>query len=271
LLRQSFAHIPGIGPATELRLWEAGFDDWDVLLSNLEKAPIGSADRETVRKHLLSGIKALATGKPAYFKKTLGVKDAWRAFPEFRDACVYLDIETDGGQAPNAITVIGLFDGHEYYGLLKGKDLESFPELMARFKMVVTFYGAGFDLPMLQKRFKDEKFDQVHLDLCPTLKRIGYQGGLKRIERTLGIERSPQTQGLTGYDAVKLWNRYYHLDDERALNLLVDYNREDVVNLERLAVHAYDRLRVQTLMASPESVIAETSTEAPKSGEAAAN
>ncbi len=256
MLRQSFAHLPGIGTTTELRLWDAGFSDWDALLAGITKAPIGSADRDEVQRGLEDSLAALESGDSGYFRKALGLKDAWRAYDEYRDSCAYLDIETDGGQNPNSISLIGIYDGREFVALVKDRDLDRFPELIAPFKMVVTFYGAGFDLPVLQRRFRDVPFEQVHYDLCPTMKRIGYQGGLKRIERTLGIERAPETVGLTGYDAIKLWNRYYHLDDEAALSRLIAYNREDVVNLVRLAEHAYERMRVHTLMGTkPEAAV----------------
>jgi uncharacterized protein YprB with RNaseH-like and TPR domain len=109
--------------------------------------------------------------------------------------------------------------------------------------MIVTFFGAGFDLPVLEKQFRGLVFDQIHLDLCPTLSRIGLRGGLKKIEKVLNIERSPETVGLNGYDAVLLWRRYTRLRDDAALERLIAYNREDVVNLETIAQWAYKRMR----------------------------
>ncbi len=178
----------------------------------------------------------------------LGIRDAWRAWEELRGSCVYLDIETDGGQSGSSVTIVGLYDGTEFVALVKDKDLDELPERLDQYSMVVTFFGAGFDVPMLQKRFLDYKFDHVHLDLCPTLRRLGLRGGLKSIERQLGISRGDDTEGLNGLDAVKLWNRYIHLDDEPSLERLIAYNREDVVNLERLAEYGVDRLRVQTML-----------------------
>ena len=49
----------------------------------------------------------------------------------------------------------------------------------------------------------------------------------------LGIGRSDKTAGLTGFDAVRLWNRYER-GDEEALDTLINYNAEDVVNLEKI-------------------------------------
>jgi uncharacterized protein len=240
-------HIPGIGAATERRLWSRGCSDWDCLLGDLQNYSCGTADKGVVREELERSKESLAGRAHQYFQRTLGMGEAWRAWPEFRDSCVYLDIETDGGRSPSSVTTIGLYDGKEFTCLVKGENLENFRDLISRYSMIVTFFGAGFDVPVLQRRFRDLRLDQIHLDLCPTLRKIGYRGGLKRIERELGIHRSPETAGLSGFDAVRLWRRYDVLGDDRALERLIAYNREDCVNLERLAEIAYQRLERATL------------------------
>jgi uncharacterized protein len=80
------------------------------------------------------------------------------------------------------------------------------------------------------------------VDLCHALKRLGYRGGLKKIESEVGLLRSPETRGLSGWDAVRLW-REYRYGSAEALELLLRYNREDVVNLQALMELAYDGLR----------------------------
>jgi hypothetical protein len=57
-------------------------------------------------------------------------------------------------------------------------------------------------------------------------------GGFKVVERQLGISR--QLQGISGYDAVLLWWRYKNYADRDALDLLLQYNKEDVLNLRAL-------------------------------------
>jgi uncharacterized protein YprB with RNaseH-like and TPR domain len=57
-------------------------------------------------------------------------------------------------------------------------------------------------------------------------------GGLKRVEEQLGIERS--TKGIDGLEAMRLWQRFLYDRDEKALQALLQYNREDVVNLYHL-------------------------------------
>jgi uncharacterized protein len=247
LLRQTFIHIPGIGHETEASLWKQGCDSWSHYLEDPKRFRVGQVEKESFRKQVQSSIKSLEEGRHQFFAKGLGLKEAWRAFPEFRSSCVYLDIETDGGQSGNSVTMVGLYDGREFQCLVKGDNLESFRDVISHYSMVVTFFGSGFDLPMLQKRFLGLRFDQIHLDLCPTLRRVGMKGGLKKIEKELGISRGEDTDGLNGYDAILLWQRYIRNRDGSALEKLIAYNREDVVNLERLAEIAYAKLQEDTL------------------------
>ena len=112
--------------------------------------------------------------------------------------------------------------------------------------MIVTFFGSGFDIPMIKRAFPRCPIDQIHLDLCPALKRLGYRGGLKKIERQIGIQREDEADGLNGMDAIRLWREFQH-GNSASLDRLIAYNREDVVNLEVLAQIAYDGLKDQLL------------------------
>jgi hypothetical protein len=58
------------------------------------------------------------------------------------------------------------------------------------------------------------------------------RGGFKSVERQLGIARN--LQGINGLDAVRLWWRYVDAFDIDALNTLLQYNKEDVLNLKVL-------------------------------------
>lgn len=249
MLTRTFCHIPGIGRETEWALWQQGCEDWRSLLDRLEDVSIGTASKAIAKRTLEHSIDALEQRNHQYFGKALNSLEAWRAWPEFRESCVYLDIETDGGQSGKAITTVGLYDGKEFQCLIRDRDLESFRDVISHYSMIVTFFGAGFDLPMLQKRFPGILFDQIHIDLCPTLKRLGYRGGLKSIEKQVGIARGEETDGLGGQDAIRLW-RLHQWGNETALDQLIAYNREDVVNLEVLAQLAYDKLMAQTLRGS---------------------
>ena len=231
---------------TERQLWEKGCSDWDTWLGEPERYGLRAASQETGSKVLLESKSALSAGRHQFFARALGMAESWRAWEHFRDSTVYLDIETDGGQSGDAITVVGLYDVHGFRGLVRDQDLHEFPDVISRYSCIVTFFGRGFDLPMLKRKFTNLELDQIHIDLCPTLRRLGLKGGLKRIEKQLGIARAIETDGLTGWDAVRLW-REHQRGSSSALETLLAYNREDVVNLESLAKHAYERLRSLTL------------------------
>ena len=82
---------------------------------------------------------------------------------------------------------------------VRGINLDRFPGEMADCRLLVTFFGSGFDLPVLRRSFPELPFDVLHIDLCFALKRLGYSGGLKHVETALGITRGQDTAGLSGW------------------------------------------------------------------------
>jgi len=141
----------------------------------------------------------------------------------------YLDIETafDG-----SISVIGIYRPDRGTTQLVGDGVRDLPlyEALEGVQTVVTFNGSCFDLPVIRRRlYADLKRDFEHCDLLYVCRRRGLRGGLKKVEQILGIGR--ETAGISGWDAPRLWHRYEANGDRAALDLLLDYNREDVVNL----------------------------------------
>lgn len=154
-----------------------------------------------------------------------------------------MDIETTGlSPYHDDITVIGLYDGNDVHTFVRGINLRDFRKRVQKYKLLVTYNGAGFDLRFIEEGFSGIGLDQIHIDLRFPLYRVGLKGGLKAIERTVGINRAEETQGLTGFDAVRLWKEY-EAGKQESLDLLVAYNREDIVNLEALMRIAYSTLR----------------------------
>ncbi len=230
----------------EQTLWKRGCLTWQDALDNLGDLSFGAADLDKVERVLNRSVEALANGEHQFFTPLLGLKEAWRAFPSFRESCAYVDIETDGGKGGQSITMIGLYDGQEFECFIRKQSLESFRDRISHFSMIITFFGASFDLPIILKAFPRLVLDQVHVDLCPTLKSVGVGGGLKKIEKFFGIDRGGDTDGLNGYDAILLWRKWEMTRNQGALDRLVAYNREDVVNMERLAEIAYEMKKSAT-------------------------
>jgi len=245
LLTGTFLHAPGIGAATERSLWSKGLLSWRQLIDD-DRPPVSKGRLGALRETVERSIDALDRRDHLWFANALPAKEHWRLLPWFGERIAYLDIETNGGMDADDITIIGIHDGHECRVLVRGEDLDAFPELIADTQLLVTFFGGGFDLPFLRRRFPAVPLDQPHIDLCPTLRRLGYSGGLKSIERKLRIPRREEVDGLDGMDAVRLWNAWKWRGDEEARRLLILYNREDVENLETLLAFALPRLTAET-------------------------
>jgi uncharacterized protein YprB with RNaseH-like and TPR domain len=151
----------------------------------------------------------------------------------------YLDIETTGlTPAGCDITVIGIHicnNGNSSFTQLVGRDIteQSILEALKGVSVLYTYNGSRFDLPFIHSRL-DINLAKVftHIDLMYHCWRKNLYGGLKSVERQLGIER--RLVGIDGYEAVKLWWRYVDSFDLDALNTLLEYNKEDVVNLKSL-------------------------------------
>jgi hypothetical protein len=247
VLTATFLQAEGVGPTTERRLWDAGYLSWqDVLGADGARLPLTSTQKARLLPALEESAKALEEGDYRYFARALPHGEHWRAAPEFMDRLAFLDIETNGGMRPDDLTIIGVNDGYESRIYIKGRDLDEFEKDAGKFAVWVTFFGTGFDLPFLRRRFPGLILDQLHIDLCGALRRLGYKGGLKRIEEQLGIARTPEVTGLSGFDAVRLWRQYRRYKDQDALNLLLAYNRADIENLQLLLAFAYGRLKAAT-------------------------
>jgi len=177
---------------------------------------------------------------PSYFGRRLPPGERWRLFKQYQPQTAYVDIETTGSHWPHLwVTVIGLYDGQNFHQFVQGENLWDFLEIIDNYKMLVTFNGSQFDLPVLQAFFEGRGFRQTHIDLRFVLARLGFKGGLKRIEPQFGLDRPSDLAGLDGYDAVLLWERSRR-GDRAARDLLLRYNQEDVINLESLMEQAYE-------------------------------
>ncbi len=144
----------------------------------------------------------------------------------------YLDIETTFS---GNISVLGIYRPDTGTTQLVGggvSDINLYTAL-AGVSTIITFAGSSFDLPVIRKRlYADLRSEYDHRDLLYVCRRRGLRGGLKLVEQRLGIARA--TAGITGYDAPRLWDRYEVLGERSALDTLLAYNYEDVVNLALL-------------------------------------
>jgi hypothetical protein len=164
--------------------------------------------------------------------------ERWRLHAEFVEEACFLDVETDG---VGRLTAVGLLDAEGPRVLLAGRDLGDFPALAARWKLLVTFNGQAFDVPVLRRAYPGWRAPLAHVDLCHLWRRLGHRGGLKPLEREVGVRRPAHLDGLSGLDAIRLW-RDWEAGDAGALRLLAEYNLLDAVNLRTLADLGYNRM-----------------------------
>ena len=231
LLEHTFIHIPGIGPKTEKLLWKRGILTWEDFLDH--KKPILSPDRDAVIRRELE-ISLENRNNLLFFADRLPQSDLWRVFESFKEEAVFLDIETSGGyQGLDEITLIGLYDGQKVQTFINGHNLEDFELAIASYPLVITFNGSCFDLPYLKRWFRHISLPPAHIDLRFVLKKLGLRGGLKAIEKQVGLSRDPMVEGMNGFDAVLLW-KAYQWGDQSALERLILYNTMDIVQLKPL-------------------------------------
>lgn len=151
----------------------------------------------------------------------------------------YLDIETTGlSSAKCMVTVVGIYicNGEDAeVTQLVGKDITkvSLSEVLEGVGILHTYNGSRFDLPFIHSCIGiDLNRIFPHRDLMFDCWKNHLYGGLKAVERQLGIGR--QLKDMNGWEAVKLWWKYVESFDLDALNKLLEYNKEDVVNLRTL-------------------------------------
>jgi uncharacterized protein YprB with RNaseH-like and TPR domain len=186
-------------------------------------------------------------GDIRFFSDRLSSGDMWRIYDAFKQKVVYLDIETSGGYlGMDEITVIGIYDGLRVQSFVNGTNLDEFEIAIAQYDLVITFNGTTFDLPFIRRWFPNICLPPAHIDLCFLLRRLGYRGGLKKIEKDIGLSREPEIDGINGYDAVLLW-KAYQWGDPGALDRLLQYNTADIVNLKPLMERGYGEMKTRAL------------------------
>lgn len=159
--------------------------------------------------------------------------------------CTYLDIETTGlSPSYSELTVIGIYRENgidERVTQLVGEEISSSKLINALedTSKIYTYNGARFDLPFIKAKLDVDITDHYpHEDLMYACWKRNLYGGLKGVERQLGIER--KLTDIDGLVAVQLWHNYINYGDENSLTKLLKYNEEDIVNLrvlrERLEV-----------------------------------
>lgn len=236
-IRNSFILFDGVGQKTERSLWNKGITDWDAAKS--QSALPGKADIEKAEKNL-------EVSNSKYFSHKLPSTETWRLYDDFKSNACYFDIETTGlSPKKNKITTAAFHNSSSGSSKVYTRDEDlrasAIKQEIESSDLIVTYNGKSFDVPFIEKSLGIE-VNTPHLDLMHAARKVGLTGGLKGIEKDLGIDRE---NDLDGKDAIRLWKRYENKGDKDSLTKLQKYNKKDAVNLRPLASKIKDRIHSQ--------------------------
>jgi uncharacterized protein len=262
MLRSTFQHLPGIGATTEAFLWSQGVRSWEDLDRVEQLAGLSHERLSQVRQGIARSAEALAQHNAAYFARTLPPSEHWRLYGEFPRETAFLDIETTSlSPSGGIVTCVCVHGGGRTRSLVYGEDLEELGAVLRPFALLVTFNGRGFDVPFLEHHQPDLLFPPAHADLRWLLLRLGQRGGLKIIEKRLGMGSREGVEGVDGLEAVRLWEAHRR-GVRGSLEKLVAYNRADTENLEPLMRYAYDEMRRRLLREARAEAVPNPTSEA---------
>jgi len=253
MLTSSFIQIPGVGQKTERRIWEKGVLSWDHFVNHQPRLNLPQNKVAKIRDCLAVCTEHLKEEDAHFFAELLPKSELWRLYPEFRHRVAFVDIETTGlSPYYNNITLVGLFNGRNYHAYIANHNLSTFQKDIKKYSLIVTFNGSLFDIPFLKKKFPDFAVP-AHIDLRFFLRRLGYSGSLKAVEKNLGIKRASEIKDLNGFESTILWNKYIHGNID-ALRLLIEYNKADVINLQTLMETGYELMQRRLLPKNAEII-----------------
>jgi hypothetical protein len=249
VIERSFVMLPGVGVRKERSMWDQGISSWQQLLGARRITGI-SARRLDELKEISRTIVKLRSAERA---KEIGVllpsRERWRLLGTWDDSYAALDVEAVRSNGSYVPVVISLKRGcRRPKTFVRGDDLSwrTLKEHLSGVDFLVTFNGSSFDLPLLE----DSGYsvgDQLHLDLRGYCHRARLRGGLKDIERHLGISRSRELEFSTSEQVSYLWKAWERRGSKNALDLLIKYNQQDVDSLPQLAGCIYRRLAEEAL------------------------
>lgn len=230
MIKNSFIFLEKLTKNKEQSLWKQGIKDWNSFLKAAKIKGIPKLKKVYYDRKLKEAQQALLNNDSSYFRN---MKETWRLYDYFKEEAGYLDIETD---SYGKIILIGISNYYRSNFFVKGINLEkAIPELK-KFKLIITFNGSAFDLPKL-KQLQIE-INVPHIDLKPLCLRLNLTGGLKEVEKKLNLKRPGHLYG----NPVELWKAFHASGDREYLDLLIEYNREDIENLKQIMDYVYSRL-----------------------------
>lgn len=228
--------MDGIQFKTEKKIWEQGINDWDCFLNTNRIRGISKIRKDIFDKEILGAKQALKNEDLEFFCKWPSSHN-WRLYDYFKDETLFLDIEV--GKTQKDIIIVGMFDGFNTKVMIKCYNLDKRLLLkeLEKYKLLITFNGSSFDIPALEKYF-GFKLNIPHIDLKHLCLKLGLKGGLKAVEKKLNVYRPKHLRG----HPIDLWKAFMASGNKEYLDLMIQYNEEDVVNLKLIIDYCYKKL-----------------------------
>ncbi len=235
MIREALLHLPGIGPKRCDQLREAGIATWLDLLDRPDALRFPPARWAAVENAILRCEEAVQRRDLPFLAQTFVARDQWRLLGTYYEDAAFFDIETSGLGIDSHVTVIACWFRDRLHTFVHGENLDDFLHLLDDIDLLVSFNGASFDVPVIERAFHIPRIPCAHIDLRWLSHHQELRGGLKQIEYRLGIHRPRDLVGVDGAEAVWLWDDWRRMRDPRALERLVRYCGADVLSLRRLA------------------------------------
>jgi uncharacterized protein YprB with RNaseH-like and TPR domain len=252
LIRQALLHLPGVGEHRLQILRECGIRTWLQVVEQPRKLlGMGEAAWDELRRAVEACEKAVVEQDLGYLCRILHPADKWRVLGVYPQCASFFDLETSGLSTADDITVVACQHANGLRLFTRGQNLDEFLELLENVKLLVSFNGNSFDVPQVLRHFNIPELPCAHLDLRWICWHAGFAGGLKEIERHMGIVRPPDLSGVDGAEAVMLWHLWQYTANRQALHTLVRYCGADALALQAVTAKIVNHLSADTAAALP--------------------
>ncbi len=224
-----FRHIRGIGPKTEAALYGKGLHSWLDCLAREDDIPFNGTRRASFLDDIRTSLAAAGSRDIGYFTTLFPTSEQWRILADYFDCATFIDVETTGlsWHRGHASVIVAMHRGI-LHSFVYGENLDDFLDCAEEADLLVTFNGNSFDIPFLEKTFHVPSLCRAHLDIRWMAWHQGHRGGLKSIERNMGIRRPPEIDGIDGLEAVELFYRWRQ-GEQGAREKLIGYCQGDVI------------------------------------------
>ena len=186
LADSSLCQIAGISSSVEIELNRQGIKSpaqlgkyAEMFFSKSKKQKINASVARYAKFRKLELVDAIVNSFPCGHRV--------RILYDLFEYAMFLDIETDGIGPSAGITCVSTLMNGKLRTFVYGRDLDDFLDEWANAKVLVTYNGKRFDVPIIQKTF-GLTCVPAHIDMMDESRHYGFKGGLKEIERKVGYQ-----------------------------------------------------------------------------------